>query len=114
LCRSGKKLTVREGSTVFATRMYRSLRELIEAWSKNLAIGARRSLPPWSRTPLMWLSLISGVILWIVPPVVAVLGAGGIAPAGWGVWAVWVTGASAVFWAAAKWWLGAPPWYGFV
>ena len=114
LCRSGKKLTVRGGSTVFATRMYRSLGELIEGWSKNLATGARRSLPPLSRTPLMWLSLISGVILWIVPPVLAVLGAGGIAPAGWAVWAAWVTGASAVFWAAAKWWLGAPPWYGLL
>ncbi len=114
LCRSGKKLTVRRGSTVFATRMYRSLGELIEGWSKNLATGARRSLPPLSRTPLMWLSLISGVILWMVPPVLAVLGAGGIAPAGWAVWAAWVTGASAVFWAAAKWWLGAPPWYGLL
>ena len=114
LCRSGKKLTVREGSTVFATRMYRSLGELIEGWSKNLATGARHSVPPWSRTPVMWLSLISGGILWIVPPVLAVLGAGGIAPAGWGVWAAWVTGASAVFWAAAKWWIGAPPWYGLL
>lgn len=71
-------------------------------------------MPPWSRTPMMCLSLMSGVILWIVPPALAVLGAGGVAPAGWGMWAAWVTGASAVFWAAAKWWLGAPPWYGLL
>ncbi len=114
LCRSGKRLSVREGSAVLSTRMYRSLRELIEGWSKNMATGARQSLTPWARTPVMWLSLVSGVTLWIVPPVLALLGAGGLASSGWGLWAACVTGASAVFWAAATWRLHAPPWYGLL
>ncbi len=114
LCRSGKKLAVREGSAVFATRMYRSLGELIEGWSKNVATGARHSLPSWSRTPVMWVSLLSGVTLWIAPPVLVLFAVGGIAPAAWGAWAASITGASVVFWAAAAWWLGTPPWYGLL
>jgi len=112
LCRSGKRLTVREGSAVFATRMYRSLAELIEGWSKNTATGARHSIPSWARLPVMWMALLSGVTLWIMPPVLALLGVAGIAPAAWGVWASWVTGTSALFWAAATWRLHGLPWYG--
>ncbi len=114
LCRSGKKLTVREGATVFATRMYRSLGELVEGWSKNMSAGARQSLRPWARTPVMWVSLFSGVTLWIVPPGLALLGLSGIVSAGWAIWALSVTGASAVFWAAALVKLDAPPWYGLL
>ena len=111
LCRGGRKLIVREGSAVLATRMYRSLAELIEGWSKNVATGARQSLPPWARTPVMWLSLASGVFLWIVPPALVLLGVGGVVPGVWGVWAGWATGVSVVFWAAFKGWLGVPPVY---
>ncbi len=114
LCRSGKKLAVREGATVFATRMYRSLAELIEGWSKNMATGARQSIRPWARTPVMCVSLLSGVTLWIVPPVLALLGVAGFVPFGWGVWAACITGASAVFWAASTRQLQAPPWYGLL
>ena len=114
LCRNGKKLVVREGSAVFATRMYRSLAELIEGWSKNMATGARQSIRSWARTPVMWVALLSGVTLWILPPVLTLLGAVGIAPGGWGVWAAWITGASAAFWAVATWRLHAPSWYGLL
>ena len=114
LCRSGKKLSVREGSAVFATRMYRSLAELIEGWSKNVATGAHNSLSPWSRTPVMLLALMTGVTLWIVPPVLALLGVGGMAPTEWALWAAGIIGASALFWGAAKWWLGVPAWYGLL
>ena len=60
----------------------------------------------------MWMALLSGVTLWIMPPVLALLGVAGIAPAAWGVWASWVTGTSALFWAAATWRLHGLPWYG--
>ena len=43
LCRSGKRLVVRDGETVFATRMYRSLDELIDGWSKNVSLICRPS-----------------------------------------------------------------------
>ncbi len=114
LCRAGKKLVVREGATVFATRMYRSLAELIEGWSKNMASGARQSVPPWASLPVMWIALFSGVTLWIVPPVLALAGLFGVVPSPWGVWAVWVTAGSAVFWGAATWRLHGPPLYGIL
>ena len=112
LCRAGKKLVVREGADVFATRMYQSLAELIEGWSKNMATGARQSIPSGAGAPVMALALLSGVTLWIMPPVLALLGALGVAPAAWGVWAAGITGGSALFWAVATWRLHGPPWYG--
>jgi chlorobactene glucosyltransferase len=112
LCRAGKKLVVREGASVFATRMYRSLAELIKGWSKNMATGARQTIPSWARLPVMPVALFSGVTLWIMPPVLALLGLAGVVPAPWGLWAGAITAGSALFWAAATWRLHGPPWYG--
>jgi len=112
LCRAGKKLVVREGASVFATRMYRSLAELIEGWSKNMATGARQTIPSWARVPVMSVALFSGVTLWIMPPVLALLGLAGVVPPPWGLWAAAITAGSVLFWAAATWRLHGPPWYG--
>jgi len=103
---------VREGASVFATRMYRSLAELIEGWSKNMATGARQTIPSWARVPVMSVALFSGVTLWIMPPVLALLGLAGVVPPPWGLWAAAITAGSVLFWAAATWRLHGPPWYG--
>ncbi len=69
---------VRRGLDIFlvhavsdmTTRMYGSLREIIEGWSKNLALGAPLMAPPvrWIRAVfpyVMWMP----ALLWIGPPV---------------------------------------------
>ena len=69
---------VRHGLDIFlvhavsdmTTRMYGSLREIIEGWSKNLALGAPLMAPPvrWIRAVfpyVMWMP----ALLWIGPPV---------------------------------------------
>lgn len=114
LCQAGKRLSIREAEAHFATRMYRSLGELIAGWSKNMATGARQSLPPAVAGLLMPVALLTGVTLWIVPPAVGVLVLAGVVPAGWGVWAAWITGVSAVFWGLTNRRVGAPPWYGLL
>ena len=67
--RSGRDLFLVHAPDLMSTRMYRSLREIIEGWSKNLALGAPLMVPPiaWMRrlAPyVMWMPSL----VWIVPP----------------------------------------------
>jgi chlorobactene glucosyltransferase len=75
------------------TRMYRSLPELIEGWSKNIYLGGRRSFPedPALRAaaPLM---VAVALGFWLLPPVTLALG-GGLRSA-----AAVAVGLSTVFW----------------
>ena len=112
LCRSGKRLTVRAAETVFATRMYRSLGESIEGWSKNLSLAARQAVPPWAVPIVMPAGILVGVLIWIVPPVVLLLSLSGVGPGGWGIWSGWITGLSVITWSFVGWRLGAPLWTG--
>ncbi len=69
--RAGLDLFLIHGPELMSTRMYRSLPEIIEGWSKNMALGAPMMLPPvrWLRRVapfLMWLPSLA----WILPPIV--------------------------------------------
>jgi chlorobactene glucosyltransferase len=72
----GKDIFVAHAQPFITTRMYRSFAEIVAGWTKNLALGAPRMLPP---SPLlravfpwvMWLPALA----WIVPPLAwAVMG----------------------------------------
>lgn len=85
LTRAGNRLTVREGEEVFATRMYTSLRELVNGWTKNVAVGARQASGRWQGVVLPGI-LLYLTVFWLLPPA-AVLGWGiqaGVG-AGWGL-----------------------------
>jgi chlorobactene glucosyltransferase len=112
LCRSGKRLAVREGEAVFATRMYRSLEELIEGWSKNLSLAARQAVPPWAGPLAMPTAILVSVAIWIVPPVVLLLSLAGGGPSTWRIWSSSITGFSVLLWSLAAWRLQAPLWTG--
>jgi hypothetical protein len=53
-----------------STRMYGSLREIVEGWSKNLALGAPLMAPPVRviRTLLPYLMWVPALV-WVGPPV---------------------------------------------
>jgi chlorobactene glucosyltransferase len=81
---------------VIETRMYRSLRDIIEGWSKNLARGSRHSVDPWLRPLLPWLVALFQIGFWVAPPallVASIAGAG--VPL---LWAATATGAALAFW----------------
>jgi len=67
LVRGGWKLVVRRTEGL-RTRMYRSLGELVEGWSKNVATAALQTTPAWLLPIILPLSLAVGVTLWLVPP----------------------------------------------
>jgi chlorobactene glucosyltransferase len=71
--RAGLRLRIRSSELDFATRMYRSLADIIEGWSKNLLIGGLQSLPPFLRGVAVPFSLLESGAIWIVPPIVAVI-----------------------------------------
>ena len=112
LCKSGKRLAVREGDAVLATRMYRSLDELIEGWSKNLSLGARQAVPPWAGPIVMPTAILASVTIWIVPPVVLLLALAVGGPSTWWIWSALITGFSVLVWSLAAWRLRAPLWTG--
>lgn len=67
--RSGRDIFLLHAEEFMRTRMYRSLREIVEGWSKNLALGAPLMMPPLPLVRrllpyVMWLP----VLAWIGPP----------------------------------------------
>jgi chlorobactene glucosyltransferase len=72
--RAGKDIFLAHAQKFMVTRMYGSLREIIDGWSKNLALGAPLMMPPirWVRALapyFMWVP----ALFWIVPPIVWLL-----------------------------------------
>jgi len=67
LVRGGWKLVVRGGEGL-RTRMYRSLDELVEGWTKNVATATLQSTGAWLLPIILPLSLAVGVTLWLAPP----------------------------------------------
>jgi len=69
--RSGLDIFLVHATTYMTTRMYTSLREILEGWTKNLALAAPLMAPPipWLRAVLpyvMWMP----ALLWVGPPIV--------------------------------------------
>lgn len=67
--RAGKDIFLAHATEFMTTRMYSSLREIIEGWTKNLALGAPLMMPPIrivrALLPFfMWLP----ALFWIGPP----------------------------------------------
>jgi chlorobactene glucosyltransferase len=81
-------------------RMYRSLAEIVEGWSKNLALSSRRTAPGPLAGTVPWL-LLSGVFFfWLLPPLVLLRGALGTAGWPWLHAAAVAQAAGTAFWAA--------------
>jgi chlorobactene glucosyltransferase len=103
---------VRHGLDIFlvhapefmTTRMYRNLGEIVEGWSKNLALGVPLTLPPvpllrGAAPYLMWLPALA----WVAPPVWWVLHGG--------AWALVTIAISLAIWGVVYWAEGAPTRY---
>ena len=68
--RAGKNIFLAHATDFMTTRMYGSLREIIEGWSKNLALGAPLMAPPIRlvRMVLPYLMWVPS-LFWVVPPI---------------------------------------------
>ena len=74
--RHGRRLYFAFAERLMETRMYRSLPELVEGWSKNIYLGGRRSFPNQpilqALVPLM---LIVAMLFWLAPAVALLVSA---------------------------------------
>jgi chlorobactene glucosyltransferase len=110
--RAGRRIHFAFAERLMETRMYQSLPQLVEGWSKNVYLGGRRSFPdePVLRA-LVPVMLLAAFLFWLVPPaVLAVAGATvGLGPA-----MVVATALSALFWILISYGMKIPPWYGLL
>jgi chlorobactene glucosyltransferase len=94
---SGRRLYISWADDLIATRMYSSLRGIIEGWSKNLARASRHTVDAWLRPVLPWLVAFALITVWVGPP--AALLASLFLPVAPAVgWSATATIASLVFW----------------
>lgn len=104
-CRRGGRISVREGEDALATRMYRSLGEVLEGWTKNLATGMRQAVAGVPGRLAPGAAVVGTLGFWVLPPVwLGVLLAGGGSPtSGALLWSALATGSSVLFWAGVTW-----------
>jgi chlorobactene glucosyltransferase len=65
---SGSRMLARRAEDGLATRMYRSLDELVAGWSKNLVPGSLLTVPSWLRPVIPAAMLLAPLLLWAGPP----------------------------------------------
>jgi len=102
ICGAGLSLSLRGAEDAFATRMYHSLREVVDGWTKNLAVGARQSVG--GAAPLALPGILAFLVgLWILPPVTLLLslalgGVGGSLSVPLTAWAAGSSAVGLLFW----------------
>jgi chlorobactene glucosyltransferase len=95
---AGRRLFIANAESMMETRMYRSLGGLTEGWSKNVAIGARRTVPAWLSPVAPWLLVLFVAAVWLLP-VSVLLAAPWFRPTPLVLaWSVGATGLSLLFW----------------
>ena len=111
-CAAGRRVHLVAGLDQISTRMYNSLSEIVDGWSKNVWAGGRYVLPshPVVRA-LLRVSMPFTALPAIVPFVALMLGAVGLLSPWWIAFGAIAFGASVVFALPPMWILRVPLWY---
>jgi hypothetical protein len=110
--RAGRTVSLVLGIDQLTTRMYTSLRELVEGWGKNVFAGGRDAMPFGALGRVIFpLLLVLPSLFQLVPPLVLVFALAGVVGSAALTWAAIATGANLVWWALVYLWLRAPPVY---
>ena len=100
------------GLEQLSTRMYTSLRELVEGWGKNLFAGGRESVPFGALGRMIYpFLLVLPALSGLLPPIILALAVIGLLGSGWLLWAALVTGANLLWWIVVYAFLGLSPVY---
>lgn len=67
----GHRLSIRGAGDDLSTRMYRSLGEIVEGWTKNFSVGARQSASRWGAVALPGIVAFQ-LLMWVLPPLALV------------------------------------------
>jgi chlorobactene glucosyltransferase len=108
--RAGRTVTLVLGLSQLSTRMYTSLRELIDGWGKNIYAGGRKAMPLGALGRAIFpLLLVAPGLFGVVPPIVLALGLLGVVGAGALTWAAIATTANLIWWLLVYAWLRLSP-----
>ena len=113
--RHGRRIHFAFAERLMETRMYQSLPQLVEGWSKNVYLGGRRSFPeePVLRA-LVPAMLLAAVGFWLLPPLVLLAGALGADAGALAQPALVATGLSVLFWGMISYGMKIPVAYGLL
>jgi len=110
--RAGRRVSLVLGLDHLSTRMYTSLRELVDGWGKNVYAGGVDAMPAGSLGRAVFpLALTLPALFELVPPLVLALGALGLVGHGALLWAAIATSANMVWWLLVYAWLRTSPVY---
>jgi chlorobactene glucosyltransferase len=110
--RAGRTVTLVLGLSQLSTRMYTSLRELIDGWGKNIYAGGRKAMPLGALGRAIFpLLLVAPGLFGVVPPIVLALGLLGVVGSTATTWAAIATIANTVWWLLVYGWLRLSPIY---
>jgi len=110
--RAGRTVTLVLGLSQLWTRMYTSLRELIDGWGKNIYAGGRKAMPFGVVGRAIYpLLLVTPGLFGMVPPIVLALGLLGMVGSTALTWAAIATIANTVWWLLVYAWLRLSPVY---
>lgn len=110
--RDGRTVSLVLGLDQLSTRMYTSLRELVEGWGKNVYAGGVDAMPAGALGRAVFpLALMTPALFGLVPPIVLALGLLGAVGHGALLWASIATSANLVWWLLVYAWLRASPIY---
>jgi len=112
--RAGRRMSVHMAEDDLATRMYRSLAELVAGWSKNILTGGLQSMPPRLRPIIAPVSALTGFGLWILPPSLLPAAALGVGGPGLLAWSALTVATSALLFSIFTARMGAPFRYGLL
>ena len=99
--RSEQRVVLMLALQQFSTRMYASLREVIDGWRKNIYAGGRHAALGGRVGRSIYPALLLAIpIIGLAPPVALVLASLGVLSAAWLVWSGTVVAVSLLFWAA--------------
>ncbi|MES2178881.1 MAG: glycosyltransferase [Gemmatimonadota bacterium] len=108
----GKRVVLLLGLEQLSTRMYTSLREIIDGWGKNVYAAGRSTIPFGVAGRVVFpLVLLMPGLCGIVPPVLLILALAGWLGHGVLVWSAIVSASNLAFWLAVYLWLGESPLY---
>lgn len=98
---AGLRVVLMMASDHLSTRMYASLRELVDGWRKNVFAAGRTAMPGGAVGRAFFpVLLVAPPVAWIAPAVVLPVAAAGGLSAPWLLWSGVAVAASLAFWAA--------------
>jgi chlorobactene glucosyltransferase len=113
--RHGRRIHFAFAERLMETRMYQSLPQLVEGWSKNVYLGGRRSFPQEpARRALVPAMLLAAMGFWLLPPLGLLVDTLGVDVGALAQPALVAAGLSVLFWGLISYGMKIPVVYGLL